>query len=63
MQVIMDTNNNNRIKEMTQMSHSISGRSIFTSNEGQTMLHNTNDWNNILTNVENKTELIKFFLR
>ena len=63
MQVIMDTNNNNRMKDMTQTSKSISGRRIFASNEEQTMRHNTNDWSNILNNVENKTELIKFFLR
>ena len=63
MQVIMNTNDNNRIKEMTQTSRSISDPIIFISNEGQTMPHNTNDWNNILNNAENKTELINFFLR
>ena len=63
MQVIMDTNDNNRIKEMTQASWSILGRRIFVSNEGQTVRHNTNDWNKILNNVENKIELIIFFLR
>ena len=63
MQVIMDTNDNNRIKEMTQTSWSILGRRNFVSNEGQTVRHNANDWNNILNNVENKIELIIFFLR
>ena len=63
MQVIMDTNDNNRIKEMTQASWSILGRRNFVSNEGQSVPHNTNDWNKILNNVENKTELIIFFLR
>ena len=59
----MNTNDNNRIKEMTETSRSISDPIIFISNEGQTMPHNTNAWNNILNNAENKTELINFFLR
>ena len=62
-QIIMDTYDYNRIKEMTQTSRGISGRRIFISNEGQTMPQNTNDWNNFLNNGENKTELINFFLR
>ena len=48
---------------MIQTSRGISGWRIFISNEGQTMPHNTNDWNNFLNNGENKTELINFFLR
>ena len=59
-QIIMDTYDDNRIKEMTQRSRGISGRRIFISNEGQTIPQNTNDWNNFLNNSENKTELINF---
>ena len=62
-QIIMDTYDHNRIKEMTQTSRGISSRRIFISNEGQTMLPNTNDWDNFLNNVESKTEVINFFLR
>ena len=60
-QIIMDTYDDNRIKEMTQTSRGNSGRRIFISNEGQTMPQNTNDWNSFLNNGENKTELINFF--
>ena len=59
----MDTYDDNRIKEMTQTLRGISGRRIFISNEVQTMLQNTNDWNNFLYNGENKTETINFSLR
>ena len=62
-QIIMDTYDDNRIKEITQTPRGISGRGSFISNEGQTMPQNTNDWNNFLDNGENKTELINFFLR
>ena len=59
----MDTYDDNRIKEATQTSRDISGRRIFVSNEGQTMPQNTNDWNNLRNNGENKTKLINFFLK
>ena len=59
----MDTYDYNQIKEMTQTSKGISDGRIFISNEGQTMLQNTNDWNHFLNNGENKPELINFFLR
>ena len=61
-QIIMDTYDDNRIKEMTQTSRGVSSRRIFISNEGQTMPQNTNDWNNFLNDDENKAELIIFFL-
>ena len=62
-QRIMDIYDYKRIKEMTQMSRSISGRKIFITNEGQAMPQNTNDSNSFLNNGKNKTELINFFLR
>ena len=61
-QIIMDTYDDNRIKEMTQTSRGVSSRRIFISNEGQIMPQNTNDWNNFLNDDENKAELIIFFL-
>ena len=59
-QIIMDTYDDNQIKEITQRSRDISGRRIFISNEVQTMPQNGNDWNNFLNDGENKT-IINFF--
>ena len=42
-QIIMNTYDFNRIKEMTQTSRGISGWRIFISNEGQTRPENAND--------------------